>query len=167
MSEILYWTRNFPTHCFVGDPRGEQILKSVAFQPVTTSEKPQWWDVSMPDFEHLTWDDVIELRSSPYLQAFREVYAELSMSGRSSDLRQRYHDALGALADEVKPDVRGVTITQILANIPGMFLNPVAIASGADSIGKEMHREAQYGWVFFVRAVDKAKKAGLTPTAKQ
>ena len=104
MSEIIYWSEYFRNASFIGDTATEDVLKLIRFSSIDKKDEgPKWSETTLPDIDSISWNDIAGLRKSPFLTAFRQKYAELSVSGEAERVFELYFEALERLADAAKP----------------------------------------------------------------
>jgi hypothetical protein len=153
MSEIIYWSSNLPSATFIGHDISDQSLHSYA---TTIAEKHPLREVACPspNLFDLPWNDIVSLRKSPYLKAFRAKYVELCTSGNVQELFERYQNALECLCDEVRPRIGETVAMGVLSNLPIPFIG-VPATIGAVATEKRLQKE--FGWAFFVREARKLK----------
>lgn len=107
----------------------------------------------IPDFGDFTWDQILELRSDPYVKSFRR---KMQLTFRVPDeqsvniLDQRAIDGLWSVAEYAKPNLAKTLLNAILSNIPTPI--PVygimnAMKDGSDKIDLANNN----GWLFFVQ----------------
>jgi len=151
MSEIIYWRSNFPSATFIGYDLSDQSLHNYA---TTIAEKHPLREVvcPAPNFFDLPWNDIVSLRKSPYLKAFRAKYVELCNAGSVQELFDSYQNALERLADEVRPSIHETVAMGVLSNLPVPF---IGIPATIGAITTEMRLQKNFGWAFFLREARK------------
>lgn len=151
MSDIMYWDRYFSNAAFIGERFSEEILRSVASSKDVCSLSEQWSEMDTSFISGIHWDDVSELRSSPFLVNFRMKFASLTAKHRMSELMREYYAALEELAKVYQPSVGREATIGILGNIPGLPLNPIAVGASLASVKQAAEVRKRFGWVFFMR----------------
>lgn len=132
----------FGTH----EVTGETIVQSLA-------------EVAMCDFGALSWEQIFILRRSGFVDDFRKQIADWTMTtnshltpdqlGRSID--RLVKDAMFSLIEETKPDLPLSVMSAVVGAIPG--LGALASAKTLYDASTELHRQRQYGWLYFVQSV--------------
>lgn len=151
MSDVLYWNSYFSDAAFVGDIYAEKILKRISADEPKDALKSKWSEATTDVFTALSWDDIFELRRSPYLNAFRAKFAEVSATGSADQIISHYHAALEELAGLFEPNVKKEAAIGVLGNIPGLPINPIAVGASVAAVRKAKTTRDKYGWVFFLR----------------
>lgn len=151
VTEILYWQKHFSAQTFIGHHFSDHTLHSYPNLHGEVDEAREV-KISTPSLFNLSWNDIVSLRSSPYLRAFREKYSELSLAGRLQELFDQYQHALEKLADEVRPTPARNTLIGVLSNLPTpTIVNPVGVGASIHAVSTDRRRARKYGWAFFVR----------------
>ncbi|WP_372785008.1 hypothetical protein [Phenylobacterium sp.] len=147
LADLHYWQGFFGGATLLGGEHGASILASVHRDPRTYREE-EWtgFDAPAPDVGALGWPEILDLRCSPFLAAFRAKHAELVASNSLADLGRLYVDALGELADEARPNILAAITKNALGNIPALGL-----AIGLDDVRKAQSLKGRFGWAFFLR----------------
>ncbi len=164
MSDIIYWSEHFGNTSFIGDDLTEEVLRRTNFSLINESNDPiKWYETNVPNCSNVSWKDILDLRKSEFLKAFRQKHTELSMSGEIERVFDLYYETLERLADVVKPSLAKEMAKGVLGNIPFLPVNPVAIAASAGDIYKVHKLKKDFGWVFFLRALREAQNVDLSP----
>lgn len=153
--EIEYWRKNFPDATFIGHEISDTVIEKVA-APLVELDGVQEVLSPVSGVLDLTWNEIFELRSSPFLATFRSEHAKLAKSGHLTSLSEHYHETLEKLADEVRPNSGKALGMAVLSNlpIPG-FSTVVHLAHGAHEVFHQEHLRKEFGWVMFVREARK------------
>lgn len=152
MSDILFWERYFPQASYVGDKWSELVLKRVSTKSDNLDRDIHKWAEPTTDiFSSIKWDDVVDLRKSPYLSLFRGKFAELARSNATDDIMSAYYRALEELSRIYEPNVTADVVIAVLGNIPGLPVNPVSVGSGIAAIRKSWKNRKRFGWALFIR----------------
>jgi hypothetical protein len=153
--EIEYWRKNFPESTFIGHEISDFAIQGVAAPFV---EQHGLQEVLSPESGvlNLTWNDIFDLRRSPFLERFRSKHAELQQSGQLIAIKEHYQEALEKLADAVRPNPEKAFGVAVLSNLPiPIFSTLVHLAHGAHEVHHQEHLRKQFGWVMFVREARK------------
>lgn len=155
--EIEYWRRNFPDSTFIGQEISDFAIKEVSAPFI---EQHGLQEVLSPESGvlNLTWNDIFDLRRSPFLERFRSRHAELQRGGQLTAIKEHYQEALEKLADAVRPNPEKAFGVAVLSNLPIPILSTlIHLAHGAHEVHHQEHLRKQFGWVMFVR---EARKLG-------
>lgn len=153
--EIEYWRNNFPGHTFIGHEISDNAIQGVSAPFI---EQYGLQEVLSPasGVLDLTWNDIFELRRSPFLATFRKKHASLAQSGNLTSLKEHYQEALEKLADEVRPNPGKAVGVAVLSNLPIPILSTlVHLVHGAHEVHHQEHLRKHFGWVMFVREARK------------
>ena len=115
----------------------------------------------VPDFDCLSWDEILELRQDRSVKAFRKAVYELMGSGVPLDdaLQKRVQDDLWRLAADVRPNVRQSVLAGIGSNLPSpTFVNPIGVGMALKEIWDARTRENEYGHVFFIQNIRQLRR---------
>ncbi len=118
--------------------------------------------VLLPNLEEMSWDEVLELRGSPYIQAFRSfVHHHVPPAPSAIDVQKQVSDALWAVVGLDKPTASGSAVTRGCSIIPLPFWipNPIGVAREIKDGLKERKLFVNYGWLYFLQEAQ-AKKEG-------
>ncbi|CAM3897481.1 hypothetical protein VIAQ111709_18250 [Vibrio aquimaris] len=107
----------------------------------------------IPDFGDFTWEQIIELRSDPFIKSFR---TKMHSSFRSKDndpvdaLDQLAIDGLWSVAEYAKPNLGKTLLNAILSNVPTPI--PVyGIMSALKDGANKIDLAHDNGWLFFIQ----------------
>lgn len=150
MSDILYWQKHFSKTTLICDSLTSKIVTNLSLsnQPADSSIKQQAFDC--PSIFKLGWKDILDLRQSPFLKAFRKKYQDLTVDGQTDILLEHYYNALVKLSDLVRPNPSKEVFKAILTNLPIPVINPLGIASSGQDVYKATKIKNDFGWLFFV-----------------
>jgi hypothetical protein len=110
-------------------------------------------DVLVPDFDSLSWGEILDLREDKYLKAFRKVVFDIATSTNNVEpaLVARVQSDLWNLVSDAKPNVARTFLTGILGNLPSpIVLNPIGVGAAIKDTYDAKKLEAKYGHVFFI-----------------
>ena len=114
-------------------------------------------DIILPDFESLTWDQILELRQDKYIKIFRgKVFSSLG-SGLHIDevLNQNLDHDLWYLAEQCKPHIGKRVVEIILSNIPlPTPVNPFSYYYGGKAFAQD-NKNKDKAWVFVIQNMRK------------
>ncbi|EKQ6534963.1 TPA: hypothetical protein RQP16_005732 [Klebsiella michiganensis] len=112
-------------------------------------------DLIIPNFEELTWDQILELREDKYIKAFRKKYFSIEMNDKNIDLELNFDldSALWDLALQIKPNITKSSMEAVLSNLPlPTVVNPFGIYYGAREIIKNYKNKRNHSWVYFIQS---------------
>lgn len=110
-------------------------------------------DLLVPDFDSLSWGEIIDLRQDKYLKAFRNVVFGIATTSEDLDpaLVSKVQGDLWGLVSDAKPHMAKTFLSGFLGNLPSpIILNPIGIASAVKDIHDAKKLEERYGHVFFI-----------------
>jgi hypothetical protein len=126
------------------------------------SQVMQW---RLPTAGNLSWERLFELRSSPFLDAFRQKMAELDRlvkeGGDERDARaiveELERNDLRELARTVTPDTQKAWAKAVMSNVPlPIPINPASVALSAIDVKTIYDRKQRFGWLYFLLEADRA-----------
>jgi hypothetical protein len=115
-------------------------------------------DLIIPQFEDLTWDQILELRSDKHIREFRRKVFACSDGSQPIDmvLSNELEKDLWSLANDCKPNLGATVIEGFLSNLPlPTPINPFGWYYAAKSIARDYRRGKEKGWVYFVQSMKK------------
>lgn len=117
-------------------------------------------DILVPDFDSLSWGEVIDLRGDKYLKAFRETVFGIATTSGDLDpaLVSKVQGDLWELVADAKPNVARTFLSGFLGNLPSpTVLNPIGVASAVEDVIEARKLEKKYGHIFFINNMRVAK----------
>lgn len=120
-------------------------------------------EVSLPSLEELSWEQIFDLRASPFIDRYRLFMSSYQNKGSDTEnLTAQINEALWSMVGIYKPSPSGQTIKRIVANIPIPVIpvpNPYAVYRDVKDGWRERQIFVQYGWLLFIHeAREKAHK---------
>jgi hypothetical protein len=145
----------------VANPEGSKVIQQLFATPQRSSEFDLFSEVveqSLPNFDELSWEKVLELRNHQFLESFRSKLVEAQNRYRESDItaaaeivQEMGLNDLRTLARMVRPSGKMALIKFIASNIPlPIPVNPVSVGLGIKDLATERVRAAQFGWLYFL-----------------
>ena len=120
------------------------------------------------DFGNLSWNEIIELRQSNFVQDFRRFVNEWFTMYKTSDfdkldfesrLEKFINDSKFSFIEENTPNLKRSILSGILGNLPlPIPLNPVSIVETINSIENQYNMIDKYGWLMFIQKTYKMNK---------
>lgn len=152
ISEIQYWRFNIPFSTFIGHDISDATLRSIA-APIIEHDGVNECFSACPDVLQLNWNDIFELRRSPYLSSFRDKYRVLMREGKTKHLMDHYQAAMEHIIKEARPNPTRSLLMAVLSNlpIPVIKLNPFHIAHNMHEVYHNWSLNKRYGWAFFMQ----------------
>jgi len=149
IAEIIYWRQYLANSMFIGHLISDMALQSLS-APIIEVDGLQEALSPIPASLPLTWNDIFDLRASPYYIAFRAKISELRTQNDIASLRLHYQEGLEVIAKEVAPSVPRAATLATLSNLP-IPGNPFHIAQSVLEVRDQWKMSKHYGWVFFIR----------------
>lgn len=160
----LYLSLHFacPFHAHPAEvARLQRIFASEAADKRPSEQTPL--RVSLPDLDHLSWSDVLELRRSRYLDKFRVFVASFHLKS-DADVRiaSEINEALWEAVGSLKPAKSGSAVTRLVGQIPLPFSipNPYSVYRDVKDGLAEAKLYREYGWLWFVQEARSLVKPG-------
>jgi hypothetical protein len=109
----------------------------------------------VPEFDCLSWDEILELREDSCVKYFRKaVYESMGIGVPLDDaLQKRIQEDLWRLTADVRPNIPKSVLAGIASNIPLPIFNPVGLGLTLKEISDVRKRENQFGHVFFIQNI--------------
>jgi hypothetical protein len=145
-----------PNAVALSTPHHASVLRRFGGKPTKPSGSPvkSLLDVAAPDFGSLSWSQILELRSDPYLKDFRRKVAGLAANGPALDkkaLRNVVDSSLWNFVAENEPRVTRTILSAVVGNLPVPSpVNPVGLATSALEVVSEIRKKRSFGWLVFI-----------------
>lgn len=113
-------------------------------------------DLIIPNFEALSWDQILELREDNYIKEFRKKIMSLSNSNEKMDeaLSRELTTSLWSLADQCKPNMSKSILEVVLSNLPSpTIVNPFGLYCGVKNVIDTKKNKDEHSWVYFVQSM--------------
>lgn len=153
MSDILYWQNHFRKSTFIGNTTTSKIIGNLNILDVNTTETSKQASYDCPDIINIEWNDIVDLRHSPYLSSFRQKFFQLVENNETDKLVDHYYKGLIKLTEIVKPRPTKEIVKAILVNLPIPPINPISIGSSIQDIYKSKTMKRDFGWLFFLNEI--------------
>ena len=114
-------------------------------------------DLILPDFESLSWEQILELRQDKYIKSFRKkVFSSLGTDLHIDvALNKSLENDLWHLAEQCKPNIGKRIIEIILSNIPlPSPANPFSCYYGGKALVQD-NKNKDKSWVFVIQNMRK------------
>ena len=109
--------------------------------------------VLVPNFDELSWGEIIDLRNDKYVKSFRDVIYEISEKGQSLNkgLVSKVQNDLWSLVADEKPNITKSFLTGVIGNLPSpTIVNPIGVFAACKDVYDATQSEKRYGHVYFV-----------------
>lgn len=166
---VLLWERvNAELPCML-QTNGDEKLAMIAAQQFSsrTTIPPSpfsLFEMSIPSLKDASWKDVVRLRKDGSLKFLREKIGK-SMEKAGSDLElakslfdESEMEAIDSIVDKGRPRVIRVAIESILANLPGMVVNPFSVFFGLRDTASACKKHRDLGWLYLLRDIRQTAK---------
>ncbi len=153
MSDILYWQNHFRNSTFIGNTTTSKIVENLSIIDVNEARASKHITFECPDIIDIEWNDIVDLRYSPFLCDFRQKYFQLAEKNETDKLVDHYYNGLVKLAEIVKPKPTNEIVKAILVNLPIPPINPISIVSSVNDIYKSKTLKRDFGWLFFLNEI--------------
>lgn len=113
-------------------------------------------DLVIPNFEELSWEQILELREDKYIKEFRKKVFSCDSVDESIDkiLANDLNKSLWQLAEQCKPNMKRTILEVVLSNLPlPTVLNPFGLLYGAKAIKVSNENKTKNSWVYFVQSL--------------
>ena len=117
-------------------------------------------EISFFDFGEFTWDEIITLRKSEFIDDFRNKIQEWTTEYIHSTNKIEFENKLEKYISDAKfdfierrrPSLTKTSILGILGNIPlPIPVNPVSILSTVNDVRKDFKDKKDFDWLFFIQ----------------
>jgi hypothetical protein len=119
------------------------------------------FEIAIPSLLDVTWSDVVRFRKNGSLRSLRDKIGQ-SVVGAGADLEtakslfdKSEKEAIDAMLESGRPRVKRVAIESILANLPGMAVNPFSLFFGIRDTAAAHKRNQENGWLYLLRDIKK------------
>lgn len=107
----------------------------------------------IPNLAELSWDSILELRKSPFIEPFRAYM--FTVSPEPTELLENIEKELWNVLGQVTPSKKGSAFQRIIASmpvpVPVPLPNPYGVYREAKEAKKEKDMFNKYGWLFFLQ----------------
>jgi hypothetical protein len=110
----------------------------------------------LPRLSDLAWDEVWELRDSPYLERFRAfAQGNLPVGVSDTEVSELISDALWKVVGRARPSGNGSVVARVAGTIPVPLgiPNPLALFRDVRDGKAERALYVDLGWLFFLQEV--------------
>lgn len=124
------------------------------------------FEMSVPNLSKVPWSEIIKLKINGDIDGLRNKFKESCiLAPHELDLAQKQFktlekEAFENIIDKFRPSTKKVTIETLLANIPGLPLNPASVFFGVRDIISEKNKTDELSWYYFLRDIKSAAAKG-------
>lgn len=124
------------------------------------------FEIAIPSLLDVTWREVVQFRTNGSLKSLRDKIAQsVSIAGTDLEAAKSLFDwseqeAIEAMLESARPRVKRVAIESILANLPGMAVNPFSIFFGIRDTASAHQKNQENGWLYLLRDIKRTATAG-------
>jgi len=119
------------------------------------------FEAALPSLLDVTWSEVVQFRKNGSLRSLRDKIAQ-SVASAGANLEEAKslfgrseQDAIDEILENSRPRVKRVAIEAILANLPGMAVNPFGLFFGFRDTAAAHKRNQENGWLYLLRDIKK------------
>jgi hypothetical protein len=117
----------------------------------------------MPSLGETPWEQIFDLRVSPFITAFRAKLAELRSAYVTGDARaaeqlmsEVERRDLRELARTVQPAPKAAILKAIVSNLPlPIPLNPASVVLSIGDVQNQFDRFERFGWLYFLLELER------------
>lgn len=110
----------------------------------------------VPNFEELSWDQILELREDKNIKAFRQKFFSVDNQEQPIDrvLSSSLESSLWDLAMQIKPSMGKSSFEAVVSNLPlPTVLNPFGLYYGVKSVIQNYENKKSHSWIYFVHSM--------------
>lgn len=151
--------------CMLQANRDEKAAMTAARQFLSGSSTQNasfsLFEIAIPSLLDVTWNEVVQFRKNGNLKSLRDKIAQ-SVASAGADLEaarslfgRSEQEAIDAMLESARPRVKRVAIESILANLPGMAVNPFSLFFGIRDTASAHRKNQENGWLYLLRDIKK------------
>ncbi len=132
---------------------GEVLRTSLETMDVNTLFSTE---LIIPNFEEMTWDEILELREDKYIKQFRnKVYSYGTNTANLDEVLNKDLDsALWDIANQCKPNLGKSIFEAVVSNLPSpTIVNPFGLYYSARDISNTHKSNEENSWVYFIQNI--------------
>ncbi len=123
------------------------------------------------DFGTLSWNEIIELRKSGFINDFRENLFTWINEYKSTNDSNSFQKKLNRFIDDAKfdfiekkkPNIIKTSLLGFIGNLPAIIpVNPVGIINSINDVRDDIKMKEEYGWLFFIQKAYKMSREKST-----
>ena len=97
---------------------------------------------------------LVEPHPEPDVQLLAHLFGDAEQAAVLFD--QSEQDALDAIVDGSRTNTKQVVIESIVANVPGLPVNPVSVMLGLRDAVRSYKKNSHHGWLYLLRDIRKS-----------
>jgi hypothetical protein len=164
---VQLWERvNAEVSCMLQANKDEKLAMTAAQQfSSNMSQSPtpfSLFEIAIPSLSTVSWQEIVGLRRDGGLDTLRRKIGD-AVQQASTDLYaakklfdELEKNAIDNIVEKGRPKVKTVAIESILANIPGMVVNPFSIFFGVRDTLSAAKKRKDLGWFYLLRDIKNA-----------
>lgn len=123
------------------------------------------FEVAIPSLRDVSWGDMVKFRKNGSLKSLRTKIAQaVANAGSDLELAKSLFDdserqAIDDMVEKSRPRVKRVAIESILANLPGMVVNPFSVIFGIRDTAAAFKGSQDNGWLYLLRDIKMSANA--------
>lgn len=164
VNAVRLWNQiNRELPCMLQANPDEKLAMTAVQEFAATSPAPlepfRLFEIESPSLTNVSWSKIVEFRRSGSLAMLRGKMAEaVERAGTNiEDARHSFDELESNLIDEIvdaaRPQPKKVAIEALLANIPGLPVNPASVYFGIRDSASAVNRNSQHGWLYLLRDI--------------
>lgn len=120
------------------------------------------FEVAIPSLRDVTWSDVVQFQKNGSIKSLRNKIAHsVASAGANLEAAKSLFDrsereAIDTMLEGSRPRVKRVAIESILANLPGMAVNPFSLFFGIRDTAAAHKKNKENGWLYLLRDIKRA-----------
>ena len=120
------------------------------------------FEIAIPSLRDVAWGDVVKFRKNDSLKSLRsEIAQSLVSAGSNLEAAKALFDeaertAIDVMVENSRPRVKRVAIESVLANLPGLPVNPFSVFFGIRDTTAAYKRNRDHGWFYLLRDIKTA-----------
>lgn len=164
---VLLWERvNSELPCML-QTNGDEKLAMISAQQFSAGKEitPSpfvLFNTEIPSLASVTWEQIIQFRKNGSLKSLRDKFSKsFESAGSNLDQAKMFfdqseQDAINSIVDNARPKTIRVAVESILANIPGLAVNPFSVFFGLRDTVKSAKNTNEHGWLYLLRDIRKS-----------
>jgi len=123
------------------------------------------YETLIPSLADVEWTETASLRHRGAFRSLRRKIAEASVAGGGeldkarSEFQDFEDETTAEIIDRFRPKMRKVMLESVLANVPGLHVNPFSLFFGARDTYRARADGREHGWFYLLRDIRAAAKA--------
>lgn len=164
---VLLWERiNSECPCML-QTNGDEKLAMISAKQFSAGENlPSspfvLFETEVLSLKNVTWEQIIQFRKNGSLKSLRDKFGKsFETAGGNLDqakalFDQSEQDAVNSIVDSSRPNTARVAVESVLANVPGLAVNPFSVFFGLRDTVKSIKKSNEHGWLYLLRDIRKS-----------